>query len=150
LVPDAMVIRRDAREVALSYWRRGSIPGRTKNGKVYLLWPPERVIERASEYQLCYWHALAMEERMEAQAALLRQVGARVYAASTADLVTREGFAYLVEYLQLGQPDWAAYEEVAGRRINATPAAAQDRWPAPAGALDAEEEEVQTWMQTSH
>lgn len=163
VVPDAIVLRRGGgldghlRQVALSYWRRGSIPGRTAQGRTWLLAPPVDLNEgphpqlsqrkreaRWTDYQLCYWFALEMEQRSRAYAERLRQCGARVHETTLAELTAREGFARMVAALDLGEVAWEAYEQIAEGKVNATPQKRRELLPE--GNLDAEEEEVKAWI----
>jgi len=149
VVPDAIVLTRPAREVALSYWRRGSIPGRTKRGRTYLLPPPRHLLDAGqddgwTDYQLCYWFVREMERRAAMYAEMLRGAGAQVYPVHLEDLLIRDGFAYLTAYLNLGEPDWDVYKQIEGLRVNATPAGLRNRMPE--GDLAALEQEVDVWM----
>jgi hypothetical protein len=159
VVPDAIVLRRGGgldrhlRDVALSYWRRGSVPGRTAPGRTWLLapaagarngngGPPKYMAPEAwTDYQCCYWFAVEMEYRSRLYAERLRQCGARVHETTLEELTERQGFARLVEALQLGDVAWGAYEEMAQRKVNATPDAR--RAAMPDGDLEAQEVEVE-------
>jgi len=145
VVPDVVVLRRSLREVALSYWRRRSIPGRTKAGRTWLLMPPDR--DDWTDYQMCYWFALEMEMRSVNAAWRLRRNGALVHETTLTALADgREGFEALLEELNLPEPDWTRYDEVAGQRVNATIGSRKDAFPD--GDLDLQETEVATWMAT--
>ena len=66
---DLMFLSRPYREIALSYWRRNTIPGRTSGGNLYLLHPaaatyfPVPQYKTLTAYQLCYWYAMEMDPR---------------------------------------------------------------------------------------
>jgi len=68
---ELVILTRPARDVALSLWRRQTIPGRTSNGWRYLLYPGDQVALQLpnwtalSDYQLCYWYALEIEARQQ-------------------------------------------------------------------------------------
>lgn len=84
VVPDVIVLRRNFRDVALSRWRRSSIPARTPSGQLYLLHPEQAEwchLPRwwtFSDYQLCYWYTLEMEGRTQAGVASIRQAGGKI------------------------------------------------------------------------
>ena len=67
--PSLIVLKRDKRDVAKSLWRLNTIPNRTESGMKYLLSPDDSDvlkiggdISKLSDYQLCYWYTLEIEE----------------------------------------------------------------------------------------
>jgi len=65
-------VTRNHRDVALSLWRRRSIPARTGRGRQFLRHPNAPSLRplprkqrpnRWTDYQLCYWHCLEVEAR---------------------------------------------------------------------------------------
>ena len=78
---DLMFLSRPHREIALSYWRRNTIPGRTAGGNLYLLHPaaaiyfPVPQYKTLNNYQLCYWYALEMEARVLATVRAFEDAG---------------------------------------------------------------------------
>lgn len=147
VVPDVIVLRRNARDVALSRWRRGSIPARTPNGQRYLLHP-----ERAehcplprwwamTDYQLCYWYTLEMEARIQERVRRIKEAGGNVAFLDFFEL-TRGGDLWAVDFgLELPPlPDLAAYR-------NQTPAQYRDLMPR--GDLDKQERQVRDAIESA-
>jgi len=65
-----IAITRSHRDVALSLWRRRSIPGRTGSGRKFLRHPDAPSLRplpegKWTDYQLCYWHCLEVEARQK-------------------------------------------------------------------------------------
>ena len=123
LLPDLIVLRRPHREVALSMWRRRTIPGRDKTEERYHVQPDDPTClvpawqwEHWTDYQVCYWYCLEMQARAQRYSALFRSRGARVCETTMAEVTTAEGLARLVRQLELGDPP----AEVPGEAINAT------------------------------
>jgi hypothetical protein len=123
---DLIVLTRPHREVALSYWQRGSIPGTTKRGKQYLLDPtgsvllPVRGWDSLNRYQRCYWHCLEVEARCDALTT--QYVAGNVCYTSLAQVTTQEGFLTLLRCLGLPEPR-PQYESRREWVVNANPAA---------------------------
>lgn len=113
LVPDVVCIERDPTAVALSYWRRRAIPGRTDAGKRYLIQPDDRGNcmplddwQELSDYQLCLWYALEQQLRNERLVHRVTQAGGRVAVMAFEDLVGDwDGFAIVCALLGLPRPD---------------------------------------------
>ena len=124
---DVIVLTRPAREIALSAWRRFSIPGRGKLGcstklSVYAddLRYSIRNPEELCDYSLCYWHALEMEARQKEVAALYTAAGRTVHTLSMAELVNYGAghFHHLLRVLELPQVPYFAYRVMAKNKIN--------------------------------
>lgn len=66
IIPDIILLKRNASEIARSIYRLNTIPEITKKGKMYLISPKnpnflplnDYDINRFHPYQLCYWYAL--------------------------------------------------------------------------------------------
>lgn len=102
---DAIVLRRPKEEVALSYWRKGSIPGRTGNGSNCLLDP--RSVEDwhlMSDYELCLWHVKETERRIEAYIPMVEKAGGTVVETALEEIATGDGMMRLCERLELPPP----------------------------------------------
>jgi len=134
--PDLVVLTRPHREVALSRWRRGSVPGRTPRGNQYCLHPnaPGVILKvnnwrQFTDYQLCYWFCLEVEARSEHYAHLYARAGADVYRTSLAEIVTEQGFLKLVRSLHLKRPSIIEYRKRAGKKVNAHPDWMNKRFP---------------------
>lgn len=137
-VPDVVVLSRPHREVALSFWRRRSVPGRTGRGRDYLLDPTGLGNwDRLTDYQLCYWYCLEMGRRIESSAALIDSRGGMVEPIEMRRLVTRDGFAALCRRLALPGPTGFLGPTV----VNSSP----QRWKTlyPEGDMDDLEAEVE-------
>ena len=67
LRPHLIILRRPPREVAWSFFKKGSVP--TKKRGEYLLFPSDSNVipfpnwQELSDYQLCFWYALEIERR---------------------------------------------------------------------------------------
>jgi len=69
---DAIILRRNHRDVAKSLYRRNSIPGMPPMGTKYLLTPNTKGVftklpnwNKYHPYQLCYWYCLEIERRIQ-------------------------------------------------------------------------------------
>jgi hypothetical protein len=103
---DVVVLLRDVREVALSFWRRDSIPLR-KRDKV---WPSDPSVfmpikyDDLTDYQLVYWWVLEMRARMWDLAGKVSDNGGKAVATNLYDVVEWDGFRSLVGKLGLPKP----------------------------------------------
>jgi len=106
LRPELVHLRRDPRAVARSLLAMGTVPGRTFRGVKYYLSPGDanylpvpRLGERAfSDYQLCYWYCLEVEQRARAYSRL----GLVLHAVELEELSAAGGIAALGRRLALG------------------------------------------------
>lgn len=139
VVPDAILIDRSPREVALSYWRRKAIPGRTEMGRKYLVQPdddgnalPLRDWTSLSDYQLCFWYAMEQRRRCATLADVIEEAGGTVARFCFEKLVgQRSGFEQLLLELGLDEgADWAAFAAL-NRVYNENPPAIAERRPDP-------------------
>jgi len=137
---DVITIHRKKRDVALSLWRRKSIPGRTRRGIRFLARPTFKDWERFTNYQLCYWHILESERRVQEIAELVKGNGGRTVHLEFDELIRPLGFIKLVQNLGLPQPNWEAYQKRQHWRVNANPGNYYSIWPE--GDLDRLESEV--------
>lgn len=157
-VPDVVVLYRYYRDVALSFWRRGSIPAKTLRGQRYLLHPEQAEYRplphwwRFSDYQLCYWYTLEMRERTSVLWRQIQMAGGKV-AHLDFDLLTEgrvdlaEGCespdnisSWIVDELGLPSPNQITFDLIQGQFRNATPLQLRDRLPP--GDLDELERQV--------
>lgn len=131
VVPDAVLIDREPGDVALSYWRRKVIPGRTEMGRRYLVQPdddgnalPLREWEGLSDYQLCLWYALEQRRRCRTLGDAITDAGGRVVSFDFAELVGRQAeFEHLLFELDLDdRADWERFERL-NKVYNANPPA---------------------------
>jgi hypothetical protein len=136
LMPDVLQITRNHRDVALSMWRRRSIPGRTERGRIYVLSPDFSGWGDYTDYQLCYWHSREVEQRA---------IGAQAtvdmwHSIEFEDLVHGDAFEIVVRVLGLPDPNWAAYTGWRDWIVNGNPRNYYKHFPE--GDIDAQECEV--------
>lgn len=99
IVPDLIIHRRPARDVARSMLKMGTIPGRTDKGLRFYLSPDDpRVLalsdwQNLHDYQLCYWYCLELERRALHYQQVFEQAGARIAETTLSDLRTFVGLA---------------------------------------------------------
>jgi hypothetical protein len=105
---DLVVLTRDVRDTAVSFWRRQSIPLFKKDK----LWPTDSGIhvqvdsDGLNDYQLVFWWLLEMRHRMFLYAEGARKRGRIIASTTLNELVTKEGFDRLRLTLGLPEPDW--------------------------------------------
>lgn len=106
VVPDLVILRRQARAVARSLFQLGTIPARTETGRNFLLQPDDPGVlpvpgwADLHDYQLCYWYCLEMERRARLYPEMVRARGGRVSEVTFAELLT-DGFPRIVRELDL-------------------------------------------------
>lgn len=110
---DLIVLSRPPRDVAVSFWRRGSIP-LTKRDK---LWPSDTGnfipvdYEGFSDYQLVFWWVLEMRYRMKRYASQVAARGGTVASTSLAEVTGWEGFEELCGKFGLSPRDDAVDDD---------------------------------------
>lgn len=121
---DVIVLRRPAREVALSYWRRGHFPGRTEVGLRYFPKPDDPLTvlplegwQQWTDYQLCYWYCQETAVRVEQLARRYLRAGAVVVETSLAEVTTIPGLERVMDRLEL-KWDWSAITDDPAKRVN--------------------------------
>jgi hypothetical protein len=118
--PDLILLRRPHREVALSMYRLGTIPGRTEKALKWYLTPDDPGVlplenwQRLHDYQLCYWYCLEIERRRQEYGRMFSDLGSRVVDISLQELATFGGFMRLRKELALPRilvppTDWYRY-----------------------------------------
>lgn len=148
VVPDVIVLDRVKRDVALSYWRRGSIPAKTLAGQRYLLHPEQAEycpLPRwwtFTDYQLCYWYAMEMERRMEERTRWIQNAGGNVYYLNFGQFTGNGIVKWIDDNLDLPPINQGLADQIHQGARNATPPSVQDRLPP--GNLD--ELEQQVWV----
>ena len=147
VIPDAIRLRRDHREVALSVWRRGTIPARSHIGVLFNAQPDDAdgmlQIENYShwtDYQLCYWNSIEIEKRCDKYSLLLSNHGAQVVEATYPEITTQAGFFKVLDALGLDKPDPILYSDIYRVRFNQTLDEHANNYPE--GDLDEQEQEV--------
>ena len=97
VVPDLIIHRRPARDVAISMHKMGTIPGRSDKGLRFYLSPDDPGVlslenwQVMHDYQLCYWYCLEIERRAQYYKRLFSSRNARVVETSLAGLKTYAG-----------------------------------------------------------
>ncbi len=127
--PDLILLERDLREVAASFLRLQTIPGKSPNGLKFLLAPWDKTClttvkdwEGLNDYQLCYWYCLEMEERKKLYRAMILKRGKKCYSTSIEQLQTLGGILNARRSLDLPaltMRGWLAYFKRRGNKINA-------------------------------
>lgn len=130
IVPDLVILTRPYRQVALSFCRFGTIPGRTEQGLKYLLSPIDPDVLRLpnwqnlDDYQLCYWYCLEIERRVFKYNELFQGLGACLVRVSLDEIITVPGFEKLLLSLNLQKPNgskWEEYLQMKDTRVNVRP-----------------------------
>jgi hypothetical protein len=126
--PDLILLERDLREVAVSYLRLQTIPGKATNGLKFLLAPWDKTCltsvkdwESLNDYQLCYWYCLEMEERKKLYREMILKRGKKCYSTSIEKLQTVGGILDARKSLDLPAltiRGWLAYFKRRGNKIN--------------------------------
>jgi hypothetical protein len=128
-------IHRNHRNVALSLWRRRSIPGRTERGIEFLLLPTFAGWQQLTDYQLCYWHSREVERQgCERQGSVDRWLHVQFD-----ELVNGDAFVDLIRQLNLPNPG-REYERRRGWKVNGNPLNYYSQFPD--GDLNAQEDEI--------
>ena len=125
-MPDLVLLRREARDVARSLYRLDWIPGRSKYGLLFFLQPDDPVLRplpgwrELTDYQLCYWHALETEARQAAYGAAVRGWGGRAVDVETGRLAEPGYFEAIAEDfgIPLSSADRERLTAIRGRRFN--------------------------------
>lgn len=105
--PDVIIHRRPARDVSLSMYAMGTIPGRSDKGLRFYLSPedPGTLVlanwREMHDYQLCYWYCLEMERRAQRYKEIFTHSGLRVAETTLQGMTTLEGFEKMLDELDL-------------------------------------------------
>ncbi|MCW5202362.1 MAG: hypothetical protein QTN59_12780 [Candidatus Electrothrix communis] len=114
IIPDLILHRRPARDVACSMFTMGTIPGRSDKGCSFYLSPDDPGVlhlpqwEKLHDYQLCYWYCLEIERRACVYGALFKAAGSRIAETTLASLKTFSGLKACFSDLELDmrRPVW--------------------------------------------
>jgi len=114
IVPDLIIHRRPARDVSLSMFKMGTIPGRSDKGLRFYLSPADPEVLELSDwqslhdYQLCYWYCLEIEKRALYYRQLFHQHGSMIAETTLSELKTFSGLSkcFADLDLQLKFPAW--------------------------------------------
>jgi len=113
LTPKLIGLRRHPRAVAKSFMERQCIPGRTLAGLSYCLMPGDPLTlplpgwERAHDYELCFWMALDMEERLHRYRLHYLERGLEIFDTTARELNGLSQFQALLDYIGV---DWRQAE----------------------------------------
>lgn len=121
-----ILLRRNARSVARSMLRLGTIPGKTHWGRRFYMYPSEALFvklpdaSKLTDYQFCYWHALETEARQKAYGERARAKGLTVVDVDTEDLNAPGTFENLLASLgiEANEADLARIEALRSERVN--------------------------------
>lgn len=125
LRPRFIILRRPARETALSMFAVGSVPHRSQSGRLVLLAPDDPGVlpypgwADASDYQLCYWYALEIERRQAAYARRFAEQDIAFHECQMRDLLNWNEFRELAVFVGAAGADRLGFERVIG--VNANP-----------------------------
>ncbi len=114
IVPDLIIHRRPPRDVALSMFKMGTIPGRSDKGLRFYLSPDDTGVlkladwDQFNNYQLCYWYCLEIERRAIQYSREFRDRGGRIAETTLAGLKTFDGLQKMTDDLGLSLlfPHW--------------------------------------------
>jgi len=110
VVPNLIVLRRDPRLIALSFFERDTVPERTFYGIEYLLSPrypgtlPLPGWRRMTDYQLIFWYALEIERRQREYSRLMQAAGGVVCDMTATELDDPQHFVELAKAQRLLSP----------------------------------------------
>src|SRR5690606_2599934 len=121
-----ILLRRNARSVARSMLRLGTIPGKTHWGRRFYMYPSEALFvklpdaSKLTDYQFCYWHALETEARQKAYGERAGARGLTVVDVDTEDLNAPGTFETLLAALgiEANEADLARIDALRGVRVN--------------------------------
>ncbi len=114
IVPDLVIHRRPMRDVAVSLYTMGTIPGRGPKALRFYLSPADPGVislanwETLHDYQLCYWYCLEIERRARKYKKMFEGHGGRIVATTLAGLKTAQGLRRTLTALDLSLkfPAW--------------------------------------------
>ncbi|MBW2329156.1 MAG: hypothetical protein JRF04_06000 [Deltaproteobacteria bacterium] len=114
IVPDLVIHRRSMRDISLSLFKMGTIPGRTSKALRFYLSPEDQNVlsldnwQQLHDYQLCYWYCLEIERRARHYKDVFKKRGARVTETTLSGLKTGQGLKQLLQELDLSLklPAW--------------------------------------------
>ena len=129
IVPAIIWMRRNHRDVAVSMYRGGTIPGRTEKGLQFYLNPEDHGVlslgnwDKMHDYQLCYWYCLEIEKRAKAYRSLYQKNGWNWGETSIVEITHAAGMRKLLK--ELGLPalpwsGWLRYFNNRRRKVNPT------------------------------
>jgi len=114
IVPNLVIHRRSMRDISLSLYKMGTIPGRTSKALRFYLSPEDRNVlkldhwQELHDYQLCYWYCLEIERRARHYKEIFENRGGLVTETTLSGLKTARGLKQLLRELDLSLkfPAW--------------------------------------------
>ncbi|MGE4313351.1 MAG: sulfotransferase domain-containing protein [Pseudobdellovibrionaceae bacterium] len=121
-----IILNRDPREVAQSFWRIKSIPRRKRYGREFMFDPAQSGVIKMknwrfkSDYQLCYWYALEVERRKSLYKAECEKRGIPVFEIDITELKDWDKFQALCKTCALSLPEGTQekFEAVSETKVN--------------------------------
>lgn len=110
IMSDWISLTRPCREVATSFYKLGTIPGRTTQGLKWVLSPDDPNVQplpdwqSLHDYQLCYWYCLEVERRRTKYIGEFNELGLRIGQVSLRELKSVKGLNKLIADLDLPKP----------------------------------------------
>jgi hypothetical protein len=126
---DLIILSRDLRATAMSFYSLNDIPARSKTGVRWLLHPDDIGCisqlptdrDALTDYQMCYWYVLEMELRKAYYRKVWEDAGQLVVAVALEDLTDRTGFGRLLSEAQLpglNRAQWIEYRHEVSTKCN--------------------------------
>ena len=146
--PGLVFLRRPPREVAMSLLARDTVPARTPMGNAYVFRPDDANVlplpgwERLTDYQLCFWYALAIERRQRRYADFARMLGLPMFDTTAAELNEFHRFTAMLDSLGLPAAPEPQLERNHARLSAERHNANQEH---PVAILDADRQEEEVW-----
>lgn len=116
---DLIVLSRDLRATAMSFYNLYDIPIRSKSGRRWLPAPDDttnistlpKPYSQYTDYQLVYWYVLESELRKALYYKTWTEAGQKVVKVDMKDLIVKSGFKSLLRALSLPDPPLQAWHE---------------------------------------
>jgi len=127
LKPSLVALSRPPRQVALSMFKMGTIPGRTDKGLRFYLSPEDPGVlpvtdwKTLTDYQLCYWYCLEIARRADQYNELFARRGIPFVRVALDEITRYSGFVRVVRGLGLPFPNlrgWLQYLLYHRNRVN--------------------------------
>lgn len=106
-MPDLIILTRPHRQVAVSLYKLGRIPGRIGETPHWFLNPEDPDVlplpewKELHDYQLCFWYCLEIENRRRRYTSIFEKSNARVATVSLDQIKKAQGFNQLTRQLDL-------------------------------------------------
>jgi hypothetical protein len=109
IIPNVIILRRPAREVALSMFKLNWIPGRNELLRAWYRGPDEKNVlpyhewKAATSYQLCYWWALDTEYRIQQHMPLILKHHVKIYETTLNGILNIQELNSLLKFFNLSE-----------------------------------------------